>query len=104
MSTLMERVQADLDALNALARECLDPATLPDVGSWVRCWDTRQEAPLGLWHLVTDLEAGGEVAYLCGQLGIVTILSAFRAPTRFAIQTRRDPPDVDACWRCLRDP
>lgn len=102
--TLQQRVQADLDELNTLAREVLGETVIPPPGTWARCWDLKHEAPVGEWHLIDESDGSWRVTYRCRQAGIVTVVTAIRARQRFAIQRSDDPPDTLACWRCRRGP
>jgi len=101
MDALQERVLADLEQLNSFARRVLRPTHLPAAGTWVRCWNLRLEEPVGDWHILSSTDHDERVTYLCDRLGIVTVLSALRAPHRFAIHERDEIPDESACWRCL---
>ncbi len=100
--TLQQRVQADLDELNTLAREVLGETMIPPAGTWARCWDLRHEAPVGEWHLIDQTDGSWRVAYRCRQAGIVTVVTAIRARRRFAIQRSEVLPAGPGCSRCHR--
>ena len=101
MDALQERVLADLERLHDEARRMLRQTRLPSAGSWVRCWSLNLEEPVGEWHILSRTDDDQRVTYRCDRIGIVTVLSALRAPQHFAIHARDDTPDESACWRCL---
>jgi hypothetical protein len=103
MDRLQDRVHADLDGLNAYARQLLGETVIPPPGTWVRCWDLTLEGPVGEWHLITATDGTWRVSYRCLQVGIVTVINAVRSRQRFALHHRLAMPDANVCRRCSRD-
>ena len=102
MATLEERVLADLDSLNALARRQLGASTQPATspGHWVRCWDAELRRPIGPWHEVVGVTTWGGIAFRCAPGGLDYLVEALDDPERYRLQRSPWVPPIDTCVGC----